>query len=138
MDVCSAACGCINRLRRRLQPEAAQAAGTAPATPEARPVRRRQPITARRSWRSATACPPALAWSAGQSFPDVVQRLIDADGYKYQVVNMGVSGDTTTDGVERLPNVLALKPAIVIAGVRRQRRSARSARSRPPKRIWRR
>ena len=27
---------------------------------------------------------------------------------------MGVSGDTTTDGVERLPSVLALKPAIVI------------------------
>jgi acyl-CoA thioesterase-1 len=27
---------------------------------------------------------------------------------------MGVSGDTTTDGVERLPSVVALKPAIVI------------------------
>lgn len=50
----------------------------------------------------------------GQSFPDVMQRLIDKAGLQYQVVNMGVSGDTTTDGVERLPNVLAVKPAVVL------------------------
>jgi acyl-CoA thioesterase-1 len=51
---------------------------------------------------------------AGQSYPDDLQRLFDAAGLKYRVVNMGVSGDTTTDGVERLPSVLALKPAVVI------------------------
>ena len=50
----------------------------------------------------------------GKSYPDNLQKLIDAAGYRYRVVNMGVSGDTTTDGVERLPSVLALKPAIVI------------------------
>ena len=50
----------------------------------------------------------------GKSFPDDLQRLIDAAGYKYQVVNLGVSGDTTTDGVQRLPEVLAAHPAIVI------------------------
>ncbi|HWE52406.1 MAG TPA: arylesterase [Bryobacteraceae bacterium] len=50
----------------------------------------------------------------GKSFPDDLQRLIDQAGYKYQVVNLGVSGDTTTDGVERLPVVLALHPAIVV------------------------
>ena len=50
----------------------------------------------------------------GQSYPDDLQRLIDSAGFKYRVVNMGVSGDTTTDGVERLPSVVALKPAIVI------------------------
>lgn len=50
----------------------------------------------------------------GQSYPEDLQRLIDAAGYRYRVANLGVSGDTTTDGVERLPAVLALKPAIVI------------------------
>jgi len=50
----------------------------------------------------------------GQSYPDLLQRQLDAEGYRYHVVNLGVSGDTTTDGVERLPTVLALRPAIVI------------------------
>lgn len=50
----------------------------------------------------------------GKSYPDDLQRLLDAEGYKYHVVNLGVSGDTTTDGVQRLPDVLAAKPQIVI------------------------
>lgn len=50
----------------------------------------------------------------GKSYPDDLQRLIDAGGYQYHVVNLGVSGDTTTDGVQRLPDVLAAKPVIVI------------------------
>ena len=55
-----------------------------------------------------------LGLEPGQSYPDDLQHLIDAAGYKYRVVNLGVSGDTTTDGVERLSSVLALHPAIVI------------------------
>ena len=50
----------------------------------------------------------------GKSYPDDVQRLLDAAGYQYRVVNLGVSGDTTTDGLERLPSVVAIHPAIVI------------------------
>ena len=50
----------------------------------------------------------------GKSFPDYVQRLMDAAGYRYRVENAGVSGDTTSDGIERMPEVLRLKPAIVI------------------------
>jgi acyl-CoA thioesterase I len=50
----------------------------------------------------------------GQSYPDDLQRLVDASGYPYRVMNMGVSGDTTTDGVERLPSVLSIRPAIVV------------------------
>ena len=50
----------------------------------------------------------------GKSYPDDLQRLLDAGGYRYRVVNLGVSGDTTTDGVQRLPSVLAVHPAIVI------------------------
>jgi acyl-CoA thioesterase-1 len=50
----------------------------------------------------------------GKSFPDYVQRLIDQSGYHYRVFNAGVSGDTTSDGVERMPEVIALSPVIVI------------------------
>jgi acyl-CoA thioesterase-1 len=55
-----------------------------------------------------------LGLDPAQSYPEDLQRLIDAAGFKYRVVNLGVSGDTTTDGVERLSSVLALHPAIVI------------------------
>jgi acyl-CoA thioesterase I len=50
----------------------------------------------------------------GQSYPDVLQRQLDRGGYHYRVANFGVSGDTTQDGLGRLPMVLAEKPAIVV------------------------
>ena len=51
---------------------------------------------------------------AGQSFPDLLQRDLDARGLRYRVVNAGVSGDTTSDALDRLDSIVALKPAIVI------------------------
>ncbi len=55
-----------------------------------------------------------LGVAPGLSYPDDLQRLIDAAGYRYRVVNLGVSGDTTTDGLVRLPSVLALHPALIV------------------------
>jgi acyl-CoA thioesterase-1 len=43
----------------------------------------------------------------GQSYPDQLQILLDAKGYHYHVVNSGVSGNTTKDGIERLDRALA-------------------------------
>ena len=37
-----------------------------------------------------------------QSVPSLVQKHLDAEGYKYQVVNAGVSGDTSAGGLRRL------------------------------------
>ena len=51
---------------------------------------------------------------AGQSYPDFLQRLLDEEHYRYRVENLGISGNTTKDGVERLKDVIALKPALVI------------------------
>jgi acyl-CoA thioesterase I len=50
----------------------------------------------------------------GSSYPDFLQKDLDAAGLKWRVVNAGVSGDTTTDGVNRLGEVMAEKPRIVI------------------------
>lgn len=50
----------------------------------------------------------------GQSYPDFLQKLLDEEHYRYRVVNLGISGNTTKDGVERLKDVIALKPALVI------------------------
>jgi acyl-CoA thioesterase-1 len=47
-------------------------------------------------------------------YPTQLQRLIDSAGYRYRVVNAGVSGDTTAQGLERLGSVISLHPAIVI------------------------
>ncbi len=51
---------------------------------------------------------------AGQSYPDFLQRDLDADDYRYRVVNLGVTGNTTKDGLARIKDVLALKPAVTI------------------------
>ena len=48
------------------------------------------------------------------SYPADLQHLLDAAGYHYRVVNAGVSGDTTKDGLERIHRVLAQKPQIVV------------------------
>ncbi len=50
----------------------------------------------------------------GKSYPAFLQDLLDENGYRYRVDNQGVSGDTTTDGLARIENVLALKPALVV------------------------
>lgn len=52
--------------------------------------------------------------AAGHSYPDYLQQILDSLGYHYRVVNMGISGDTTKDGVNRLNNVIAAHPAIVV------------------------
>lgn len=51
---------------------------------------------------------------AGQSYPEDLQDLLDQDGLKFRVENQGVSGDTTTDGLARIENVIAEKPALVL------------------------
>jgi acyl-CoA thioesterase-1 len=40
--------------------------------------------------------------SPQESYPALLQKMLDADGFKYEVVNAGVSGDTSAGGVRRL------------------------------------
>ena len=50
----------------------------------------------------------------GQSYPDYLQALLDQRHIRYRVDNQGISGNTTKDGVQRLPQVLALHPAVAV------------------------
>ena len=50
----------------------------------------------------------------GQAYPDYLQADLDKLGFHYRVVNLGISGNTTKDGVSRLPDVLATHPAIAV------------------------
>lgn len=40
--------------------------------------------------------------SPEQSYPSLLQKRLDADGLDYEVVNAGVSGDTTSGGLRRI------------------------------------
>ncbi len=75
-----------------------------PSAPDARPV-----IVAFGDSLSA-----GFGADPGESYPDFLQKELDRRGARYRVVNAGVSGDTTTDGLERVQTVTALHPAIVI------------------------
>ena len=50
----------------------------------------------------------------GQSFPDYLQKRLDAERYPWRVVNLGISGDTTEGGVARIETATSLKPALVV------------------------
>jgi acyl-CoA thioesterase I len=51
---------------------------------------------------------------AGRSYPDDLQDLLDQNGLPFRVENQGVSGDTSSDGLARIQNVIAEHPALVI------------------------
>jgi acyl-CoA thioesterase I len=50
----------------------------------------------------------------GLSYPDFLQKDLDRGGYRYHVVNAGISGDTTAGGLSRVDTVTRLAPKIVI------------------------
>ena len=50
----------------------------------------------------------------GQSYPDALQRDLDAHGYHYRVNNQGASGATTKDATADIRSILLLHPEIVI------------------------
>lgn len=49
-----------------------------------------------------------------EAWPARLQELLDAEGIGYRVVNAGVSGETTSGGLRRLPWVLDRHPAAAV------------------------
>ncbi len=58
-----------------------------------------------------------LGVAADDAFPAKLQARLRRDGYRYRVVNAGVSGDTTASGLRRVDWVLRSRPAIVVVAL---------------------
>ena len=57
----------------------------------------------------------AYGMEIGESWPSLLQRRLDEDGYTYRVFNSSIAGDTTQGGLTRLPRLLERhSPDIVI------------------------
>ncbi|HEX3986211.1 MAG TPA: arylesterase [Acidobacteriaceae bacterium] len=48
------------------------------------------------------------------AYPADLQTLLNARGYHYTIINSGISGNTSKDGVDRLKDLLRLHPAVTI------------------------
>jgi len=56
-----------------------------------------------------------LGVNYNQSWPLLVQQELNSAGYHYTVINAGISGDTTSGGLSRLPKLIGLhQPEILI------------------------
>jgi acyl-CoA thioesterase-1 len=49
-----------------------------------------------------------------QAYPAILQQRLDRDGYNLEVVNAGISGETSSGTLARLDWILTLKPDIII------------------------
>jgi acyl-CoA thioesterase I len=58
-----------------------------------------------------------LGVAAGDAFPARLHARLQREGYRYRVVNAGVSGDTTAAGLRRVDWVLRSRPEIVIVAL---------------------
>jgi acyl-CoA thioesterase-1 len=95
---------CVVLLSLALGCEAIEPAGEMDASEPA------APLVDRSSYPKIVAFGDSLTAGLGigldQAYPAVLQELLDARGYRYEVVNAGVSGDTSAGGVRRLDWVL--------------------------------
>src|SRR5580693_6871784 len=55
-----------------------------------------------------------LGVEPGQAFPALLQKKIDAAGWAYTVVNAGVSGDTSADGLARIDWLLRRRIDVLV------------------------
>jgi acyl-CoA thioesterase I len=107
-----------------LMAAALAAVGCSKSEPEAARPAQSAPVEASAPVQEADGRPVIVAFgdsltagygvAAGLSYPDYLQKEIDAAGYAYRVVNMGISGDTTSGGVNRMEEAVMQKPEIVI------------------------
>ena len=88
--VALAACG------SRSEPAPQSNASPAPAQPAAKTAGRPRVVALGDSLTAGLGLPP------GEAYPALLQQRIDKEGLNYEVVNAGVSGDTSAGGLSRL------------------------------------
>jgi acyl-CoA thioesterase-1 len=55
--------------------------------------------------------------AAEEAWPALLENRLSREGYRYRVVNAGVSGDTSAGGLRRVPWVLRARPDIAIVAL---------------------
>jgi acyl-CoA thioesterase-1 len=112
-------CRSDNTAREAEQPDSGKSVPAAEAPPAPKPPATTIPPTTSNDKRPLIVCfgdslTAGLGTEPGKSYPDYLQTDLDAKGYQYRVVNEGVSGNTTKDGLQRVDGIVAMKPAIVV------------------------
>ncbi len=96
------------------------AAQTAPATPPPSPTPSPSPeaaTTAPRVVFLGDSLTAGYSLPAEQAFPFLVGQALREQGLPIEVLNAGVSGDTSAGGLRRLDWLLRQKPAILVVGL---------------------
>ncbi len=103
-----------SKSRPAAQPaQPAQAASPASQTPQAQTPQAARP----RVVVLGDSLSAGLGLSPQEAFPALLQRKIDADGLKFEVINAGVSGDTSAGGLRRLDWALDGDVQVLIVGL---------------------
>jgi acyl-CoA thioesterase-1 len=97
-----AGCGRPSDSERAAPPARTDAAPPAQSTPPANPAPAPADPTAPRVIFLGDSLTAGLGLDPDQSFPAVIQARLTREGYRYTVVNAGVSGDTSAGGLRRL------------------------------------
>lgn len=99
-------------------PAGPPASSAAQATPvDAAPAAVRPSASLRRLVILGDSITAGLGLPADQAYPSLLQARLDAQGQGWQVVNAGVSGDTSAGGLRRLEWAMAEGAAIVVVAL---------------------
>ena len=61
-----------------------------------------------------TSITAGLGVDPDQAYPAVIQRMLDSAGFRYQVINAGVSGETSAGALSRIDWILRRAPAVLV------------------------
>ena len=61
-----------------------------------------------------TSITAGLGVDPEQAYPAVIQRKLDSAGFRYQVINAGVSGETSAGSLKKIGWVLRQSPAVLV------------------------